>query len=61
MTSTMRPLFAEELRGAWHHFLDVYEPLRGELYRSCRHLPRSAWDAEELSQDAPYLHMFPGG
>ena len=32
-------------------FLDVYEPLRSELYRYCRHLTRSAWDAEDLAQD----------
>jgi RNA polymerase sigma-70 factor (ECF subfamily) len=30
----------------------MYEPLRGELYRYCRHLTRSAWDAEDLCQDA---------
>lgn len=40
------------LRGSWHRFLEIYEPLRGDLYRYCRHLTRSAWDAEDLSQDA---------
>jgi RNA polymerase sigma-70 factor (ECF subfamily) len=29
----------------------MYEPLRSDLYRYCRHLTRSAWDAEDLCQD----------
>jgi RNA polymerase sigma-70 factor (ECF subfamily) len=41
----------EVARGSWHRFLDTYEPLRGELYRYCRHLTRSPWDAEDLAQD----------
>jgi len=40
------------VRGSWHRFLDVFEPLRSELYRYCRHLTRTAWDAEDLAQDA---------
>jgi len=40
------------LTGCWHRFLDVYEPLRPELYRYCRYLTRSPWDAEDLAQDA---------
>ncbi len=40
------------LRGSWQHFLDLYEPLRSELYRYCRYLTRSPWDAEDLAQDA---------
>ncbi|MEO6600898.1 MAG: RNA polymerase sigma factor, partial [Polyangiaceae bacterium] len=39
-------------RRAWHGFLVVYEPLRPELYRYCRYLTRSPWDAEDLAQDA---------
>lgn len=35
----------------WHRFLDEYESLRPELYRYCRHLTRSPWDAEDLVQD----------
>jgi len=35
----------------WQRFLDTYEPLRPELYRYCRHLTRSPWDAEDLAQD----------
>ena len=33
-------------------FLEAYEPLRPELYRYCRYLTRSPWDAEDLAQDA---------
>src|SRR5690349_3627737 len=40
------------MRVAWHRFLDVYEPLRPDLYRYCRYLSRSPWDAEDLAQDA---------
>ncbi|HVV88496.1 MAG TPA: RNA polymerase sigma factor [Kofleriaceae bacterium] len=38
-------------RGPWLRFLETYEPLRGELYRYCRYLTRSPWDAEDLAQD----------
>jgi RNA polymerase sigma-70 factor (ECF subfamily) len=41
----------EVVQGSWHRFLDVYEPLRPELYRYCRYLTRSPWDAEDLVQD----------
>ena len=40
------------LRSSWHGFVDTYEPLRSDLYRYCRHLTRSPWDAEDLAQDA---------
>src|SRR5205814_6073226 len=46
---------SEELPGAvsqtWRRFLEVYEPLRPSLYRFCRYLSRSPWDAEDLVQD----------
>ncbi len=35
----------------WRAFLETYEPLRTDLYRYCRYLTRSPWDAEDLSQD----------
>ena len=41
-----------DVEAPWHRFLDLYEPLRPELYRYCRHLTRSPWDADELVQDA---------
>ena len=43
---------ADDARRTWHSFLLVYEPLRPELYRYCRYLTRSPWDAEDLTQDA---------
>jgi len=36
---------------AWQRFLDAFEPLRPELYRYCRYLTQSPWDAEDLVQD----------
>ncbi len=40
-----------EVRSSWQHFLDTFEPLRPDLYRYCRHLTHSPWDAEDLAQD----------
>ncbi|MET0793337.1 MAG: RNA polymerase sigma factor [Polyangiaceae bacterium] len=39
------------LQTSWYDFLKAYEALRPDLYRYCRHLTRSPWDAEDLSQD----------
>src|SRR5512144_2801643 len=39
------------VQSSWQVFLDAYEGLRPELYRYCRHLTRSPWDAEDLAQD----------
>ena len=39
------------LQGSWLRFLDVYEPLRPDLYRYCRNLTASPWDADDLVQD----------
>jgi RNA polymerase sigma-70 factor (ECF subfamily) len=39
------------VQGSWQSFLRLYEPLRPELYRYCRYLTRSPWDAEDLAQD----------
>lgn len=41
----------DAVKRPWRQFLDTYEPLRPELYRYCRHLTRSPWDAEDLAQD----------
>ena len=42
----------QDLSGAYRRFLETYEPLRPDLYRYCRYLTRSPWDAEDLAQDA---------
>jgi RNA polymerase sigma-70 factor (ECF subfamily) len=38
-------------RDACRRFSQSFEPLRPELYRYCRHLTRTPWDAEDLAQD----------
>ena len=38
-------------RDTCRRFGQTFEPLRPELYRYCRHLTRSPWDAEDLAQD----------
>jgi len=52
------PVHMDVLRGdieeAWHRFLDLYEGLRPELYRYCRHLTRSPFEADDLVQDAMF-------
>ena len=50
--TTSSPDLALELRRAWHRFVETFEPLRPDLYRYCRSLTRSPWDAEDLVQDA---------
>jgi RNA polymerase sigma-70 factor (ECF subfamily) len=39
------------LERAWTSYIDTVEPLRGDLYRYCRRLAGSMWDAEDLVQD----------
>jgi RNA polymerase sigma-70 factor (ECF subfamily) len=45
------PGLDQSVKASWQKFLQQYQPLRPELYRYCRHLTRSAWDAEDLAQD----------
>jgi RNA polymerase sigma-70 factor, ECF subfamily len=40
-----------DVRSSWQRFLDAFEPQRPELYRYCRHLTHTPWDAEDLLQD----------
>ena len=41
----------DELRAAWHRFLDLLAPLRPGLFAYCRRLTGNVWDAEDLVQD----------
>src|SRR5438132_6398328 len=50
MTATT-PNLASAAQGSWRRFLETYEPFRTQLYRYCRYLTRSPWDAEDLAQD----------
>ncbi|MFE0645382.1 sigma-70 family RNA polymerase sigma factor [Streptomyces sp. NPDC058877] len=45
-----QPLLATA-RAARREFLTTLEPLRGELFRYCRRLTGSVWDAEDLAQE----------
>src|SRR5581483_4377220 len=40
------------VRSSWRLFRETYEPLRPELYRYCRHLTHTPWDAEDMTQEA---------
>ena len=42
---------SHDVRSSWQRFLDQIESLRPELYRYCRHLTHTPWDAEDLAQD----------
>ena len=43
---------AHDLEADWLRFIDTFEPWRPALYRFCRSLTRTPWDAEDLMQDA---------
>lgn len=51
MTDTTTPSLHTEVQRPWRRFVEEYEPLRGDLYRYCRYLTKSPWDAEDLVQD----------
>jgi RNA polymerase sigma-70 factor (ECF subfamily) len=51
MNTDVRDLLGGAVKASWRRFVDTYEPLRPDLYRYCRHLTRSPWDAEDLAQD----------
>src|SRR5262245_64396752 len=41
----------DDLRTAWHRFVDTLVPLRPALHRYCRRLAGNVWDAEDLAQE----------
>lgn len=51
MTSPTLPAVAEAIRTPIRRFTQEFEPLRPDLYRYCRYLTHSPWDAEDLVQD----------
>ncbi len=51
MTTGVQDQLGGAVRASWRRFLDTYEPLRPDLYRYCRHLTRSPWDAEDMAQE----------
>jgi RNA polymerase sigma-70 factor, ECF subfamily len=51
MSRTPSPDLAATVKTSWHRFLETFEVPRSELYRYCRYLTRSPWDAEDLVQD----------
>jgi RNA polymerase sigma-70 factor (ECF subfamily) len=51
MTPAAPAPLEDAVKASWRRFLDTYEPLRPDLYRYCRHLTRSPWDAEDMAQE----------
>ena len=41
----------DELRRAWHRYIDLLAPLRPALHGYCRRLAGNLWDAEDLVQN----------
>jgi RNA polymerase sigma-70 factor (ECF subfamily) len=41
----------DDLRAAWHRYIDLLAPLRPALHGYCRRLAGNVWDAEDLVQD----------
>jgi RNA polymerase sigma-70 factor, ECF subfamily len=45
------PALRDDLRAAWHRYVDLIAPLRPALHGYCRRLTGNLWDAEDLVQD----------
>jgi RNA polymerase sigma-70 factor (ECF subfamily) len=41
----------DDLRAAWHRYVDLLAPLRPTLHGYCHRLTGNLWDAEDLAQD----------
>ena len=41
----------DDLRSAWHRYIDLLAPLRPTLHGYCMRLTGNVWDAEDLVQD----------
>lgn len=52
LAPALDPTLHQAVRAPWRKFTEQFEPLRPELYRYCRMLTRSPWDAEDLVQDS---------
>jgi len=48
---TTSDTLANDLRTAWHRYVDLLVPLRPALHAYCRRLTGNVWDAEDLAQD----------
>jgi RNA polymerase sigma-70 factor (ECF subfamily) len=60
MSTREHEALGSAVQASWRRFVDTYEPLRPELYRYCRHLTRSAWDAEDMAQETlakAFVHL----
>jgi RNA polymerase sigma-70 factor (ECF subfamily) len=52
MTETESPdALRQDLRTAWHRYVDLVAPARPALHGYCRRLTGNLWDAEDLVQD----------
>jgi RNA polymerase sigma-70 factor (ECF subfamily) len=51
MSSELPTALRDELRAAWHRYVDLTAPLRPALHGYCRRLTGNLWDAEDLVQD----------
>src|SRR6187399_1917615 len=45
------PQLRDDLRAAWHRYVDWVAPVRPALHGYCRRLTGNLWDAEDLVQD----------
>jgi RNA polymerase sigma-70 factor (ECF subfamily) len=51
MSTDSHPPLTTAINSTWRRFLDTYEPLRPDLFRYCRYLTRTPWDAEDMVQE----------